>query len=61
MSSTTLVLRLPERADVTDTRRATAEREAASRHERPARRGTLAQVAEDVSPSLLGGFRHFVW
>lgn len=65
MSSNTLVLRLPVRADVhddvRDASRAPVERREARRDERPEHRAALARVAEDVSPSVRGGFRLFAW
>lgn len=64
MSSQTFTSRLPVRAGLRPASRASAVRVAADRREgpaRPERRATLAQVAEDVSPSVRGGFRLFAW
>lgn len=63
MSSNTLVLRVPMRADVRGASRATRQQNEGmpSRTERPVRRGALARVAADVSPPVRGGFRLFAW
>lgn len=61
MSSNAFVLRLPVRADVRAASRVPLERVQEERHDRPERRAVLAKVAEDVSPSVRGGFRLFAW
>lgn len=61
MSSNTLVLRVPTRAVLGASRAPREQDEHTPRPERPTGRSALASVAEDVSPSVRGGFRIFAW